>query len=141
MLHVKFQNGVAVEVKQKLTDAEYADRSWQSRWDWNSFEQVEQIANQLSKPTEKQYLATDAGDGCFPRFDIIEAPAVGDPVSYGFNGDYYPDGYIAKISKKYMITTTNGTTYRRRGNSGSWKKPGGTWSLVAGHIEEQNPHF
>ena len=115
----------------------------ESRWDWadGPFELVEAIAEVLSLLSGKKFLATDAGESVSPRYDVIEAPAVGDKVSYGFNGDYYPDGEIVKISPKWMITTSTGSTYRRRGNRGQWLKPGGTWGMVAGHRDERNPHF
>jgi hypothetical protein len=71
----------------------------------------------------------------------MEMPKVGDPVSYGFNGDYYPDGHITAITKKFQITTSTGNKYRRVKSTSGWKRTGGTWSLVKGHIYEQNPHF
>jgi len=35
---------------------------------------------------------------------------VGDDVSYGINGDWYPDGKVEKITKKFL-TTTGGHKY------------------------------
>ncbi|CAB4130732.1 hypothetical protein UFOVP120_27 [uncultured Caudovirales phage] len=68
-------------------------------------------------------------------------PAINDPVSYAFNGDYYPCGVVTKISKNYkMITTSEGQTFHRQGAANQWKMYK-TWSLVKGHIERQNPHF
>jgi hypothetical protein len=68
-------------------------------------------------------------------------PALNDPVSYAFNGDYYPCGVVTKISKNFkMITTSEGQTFHRQGAANQWKMHK-TWSLVKGHIERQNPHF
>ena len=68
-------------------------------------------------------------------------PNINDPVSYAFNGDYYPCGYIKTISKTLKkITTTTGETFYRKRNTGCWLR-NGTWSMVQGHIEAQNPHF
>ena len=87
------------------------------------------------------YIATDAGDYCSPRYDVICAPKVGDPISYAFNGDCYPDGHIEKISDSLrIVTSTTGNKYWRRKATGAWLK-GGMWSMVAGHIDERNPHF
>ena len=68
-------------------------------------------------------------------------PTINDPVSYAFNGDYYPCGVIAKISKNHkMITTSDGHKFYRQGEANQWKMYK-TWFLVKGHIEKQNPHF
>jgi hypothetical protein len=135
MLCVKFVNDLPTEVSAECQQG----AEWQSRWNWKSLERVETIAKYLTAITGKLYIGTDSGGNSFPRYDIAEVPAIGDPVSYAFNGDYYPDGVVTKISPKLMVTTSTGSTYRRRGNSGSWRKAGGTWSLVAGHINRLNP--
>lgn len=114
---------------------------WQNRNDWKSYERVQRIARLLEATTSKKFLATDAGPHVSPRYDIIEPPKVGDKVSYGFNGDYYPDGEIVKITKTYQITTSTGNKYLRRRNTGTWLRTGGTWALVPGHINERNPSF
>jgi hypothetical protein len=73
--------------------------------------------------------------------DIGEAPAVGDEVSYAFNGDYYPCGTIKSISASFrLIITTEGQKFYRRRESACWKY-NGVWSMVDGHREELNPHF
>jgi hypothetical protein len=142
MIFVQMKDGLPVKVATELTEADYGARGlWESRWDWKDFETVQKIASYLTAMTGNVYLPVDATAAVFPRFDIIEAPKVGDEVSYGFNGDFYPDGTIVKITKTFQITTSTDTTYRRRGNRACWMKPGGTWGLVAGHIYEQNPHF
>lgn len=87
-------------------------------------------------------IVVDNGPHVSPRFSVIEPPKVGDKVSYGFNGDYYPDGEIVKISGKNLriVTTSTGSKFWRRGNSGRWVM-NGTWSLVPGHRSERNPSF
>ncbi len=120
---------------------------WETRWDWNSWERVHYIAGKLNETAGKVvYLATDAGDCVRPRYDIIEAPAVGDKISYSFNGDSYPDGEIVKISKDYrIVTSSTGSKYYRRIRDGrpggAWVKTGGTWSMIKGHVSEWNREF
>lgn len=114
---------------------------WASRNDFDSMMLAQQIADSATRLTGRTYIATDAGEGCYPRFDVIEAPAVGDEVSYAFNGDYYPCGRITSISKTMkLITTDTGRKFYRQGNRGLWLN-GGMWSLVAGHISRMNPEF
>jgi hypothetical protein len=81
------------------------------------------------------------GPHVHPRFSAIEVPQVGDEVSYTFNGDYYPDGTVTRVSKSLVITTSEGHRYYRKGASGTWKQTGGTWSLIRGHISERNQEF
>jgi hypothetical protein len=72
---------------------------------------------------------------------MTNLPAINDQVSFAFNGDYYPCGVIAKISKNHkIITTSDGQKFYRQGEDNKWKMHK-TWSLVKGHIERQNPHF
>ncbi|AGN30063.1 hypothetical protein VPFG_00060 [Vibrio phage nt-1] len=112
----------------------------QSRWDWDC-DTIEQVAEVCKMIDDERYMVTDAGAGCSPRFDIIEKPQVGDEVSYAFNGDYYPDGEIAKISKTMkMITTTTGKKYYRKQLTGRWVNAG-TWTLVQGHVSKLNEEF
>lgn len=113
---------------------------WLTRNDIGTFEKAQRIAAGATKFTGKLYVATDAGSYVAPRFDVIEAPAVGDDVSHCFNGDSYPDGTVVKISASLRVVTTSaGKRYYRRGLSGSWQNNG--WSLVPGHRYAQNPHF
>jgi len=114
---------------------------WQSRSDWKSFAQVKKIARLLEATTKQKFLAVDESENVSPRFSIIEPWKVGDKVSYGFNGDYYPDGEIVKITKTHQITTSGGHKYLRRKETSRWVMAGGTWSLCAGHINERNPSF
>lgn len=48
------------------------------------------------------------------------------------------------MSKSYngaRIQTSTGDVFFRRKDTASWIMKGGTWSLVAGHIDERNPHL
>lgn len=122
----------------------FGNVSFQSRSDWRTFDRAKHIAkclNEEYKDEGRVYIATDAGSSVSPRYDVIEAPYVGDEVSYSFNGDSYPCGTIASISKTLKkITTTTGMSFYRRGESGSWVS-NGTWTLIPSHIYEQNPSF
>ena len=81
---------------------------------------------------------------------------VGDEVSYGFNGDWYYAGRVARITKKFL-TTDQGQKFSLVVRT-LWTKiaeheyadvptevfrsvNGGTWALTKGRVEEQNPHF
>lgn len=114
---------------------------WASRNDFDSLMIAQVIADSATNLTGRKYIATDAGAGCSPRYDVIEAPMVGDDVSYAFNGDYYPCGKIASVSQSLrLVVTDTGRKFYRRRNSGAWISQG-MWSMVAGHVERQNPHF
>jgi hypothetical protein len=114
---------------------------WMTRHDFKSLEHAGDIAKSATQATGKLHLPVDSGSGVWPRFDVIEAPAVGDDVSYAFNGDYYPCGQIKSISASHrVITTTEGQKFYRRRESGCWKL-NGIWSLVDGHRHELNPSF
>lgn len=114
---------------------------YETRNEWKTFERAEVVAQQLGDATGKAYVATDSGEGCYPRFDVIRCPQIGDPVSYGFNGDYYPCGYITNVSKSLrVIKTDTGRTFYRRRLTGTWLNHS-TWALCAGHIDERNPSF
>ena len=152
MMNVQVQNGKAVrvatnnELKAELGDTWYRDRSWQSRNDWHKlgYDHVVELAQQLTESTGKLYLGVDSGPGVSPRYDIVEAPKVGDLVSYGFNGDCYPCGKIVKISPSHQVTACDDDGrefkfYRRR-MTGSWLY-NKTWHLVMGHVSTQNPSF
>lgn len=149
MFYIKMENGKAVAAQNEYPGNEaMAQRgAYENRNDWPTFERAEQVAKELNEAAvqtvERPYIATDAGPHVSPRFDVIARPLVGDAVSYGFNGDSYPDGKIIKVSGKEfrIITTDTGSVYYRRKQSGGWKKQGGTWSLLAGHRNERNPHF
>ena len=112
-----------------------------SRWDYKDMAHVERLASELSEATGSLYVATDAGSGVSPRYDVIKAPAVGDAVSYAFNGDYYEDGEIVAVSSSLkVVTTSSGKKYYRKALTGRWLYSK-TWTLVQGHRNEQNPHL
>lgn len=71
-------------------------------------------------------------------WDVIREPVVGDLVSYGFNGDWYPCGTVTRVLKT-KLETSDGTVFRRNG-MGFWKH-NQTWSLGFGVIDERNPEF
>lgn len=110
--------------------------------DWKTIEDAERVAELLNKSDKSdRYLAIDNGDHVSPRYDVIEIPQVGDPVSRAFNGDYYPAGRIVKISKSLkIITTDTGVRFFRRKQTAKWIESG-TWSMVHGHKSELNPSF
>lgn len=125
-------------------EAKAADRNTLlSRNDFRSFADAEKVAALLGEG----YIPTDAGSHVSPRYDVQALPKVGDDVSYGFNGDYYPAGKITSISKgplfrKVVATNAAGRvhTFWRRRKSGSWVMDQ-TWSLVGGIHNERNPSF
>jgi hypothetical protein len=110
---------------------------WVYRHSFKSFEQATEVAEEATKFSGKLYIPTESNG----YFEVTEAPQVGDPVSYCFNGDTYPCGYIKSISKTmYKITTTEGDEFYRRKRTSTWLKHK-IWSLCDGHHYTQNPHF
>jgi hypothetical protein len=141
MLYFKMDgNGKVCDVSEKPDHSELGQ--WLARHGIADILHANRIAAQATVVTGRLHIGVDAGASTWPRFDVVEAPKVGDPVSYAFNGDYYPDGYITHITEGTLrqVKTTTGSTYFRRKQSGSWVK-GGTWSMVAGHRNERNPSF
>ena len=113
---------------------------WATRHDFETLELAQKVADSASELTGEAYVATDAGDQCSPRYDVIRAPAIGDEVSYGFNGDCYPCGTVVKVSKSLKrVETSEGKVFNRRKQTGGWMQQ--SWSLVNGHHYAQNPHF
>lgn len=122
---------------------------WITRNDIHSFEYAERIAGEATRNAQldgssDRFIATDSGTNCWPRYDVIKAPAVGDVVSKGFNGDYYFVGTIIKIGKndkQITVQTDTGAieTFRRRKLTGAWTD--GTFALIPGRHEARNPHF
>ena len=135
------ENAVASVLNSDEANDHRGNPNLKCRWDWTSFAEVEGLATQVTALTGDLHVGVDNGQGHYPRYDIIRAPAVGDKVSYGFNGDYYPDGEIVRMTNTLNVITSTGGTYRRRKNSASWRRAGGTWSLIQGHHNERNPHF
>lgn len=112
-----------------------------NNWNIKSLDHAAELAVAETESTGKLHIACDRGASCSPRYYVAAVPAVGDPVSYAFNGDYYPCGSVAAVSKTLKkITTTEGQVFYRRRLTGSWVMDS-TWSLVIGHIERLNPEF
>lgn len=113
---------------------------WCTSRDFEDFESVKALAAYLTAMTGKAYLGTDAGQWCFPRYDIVEVPRVGDEVSYYFNGDCTPCGTVTRVGKNCrIIETDSGKKFWRLRETGSWKD--GIWFLTSGHSYERNPHL
>lgn len=120
--------------------AEHSPKS-ECRWDWKTMKAAVAVADEATALTGRLHIAVDSGEWVSPRFDVIEAPTVGAKVSYTFNGDYYPCGQIARISKSLRVITTDaGKTFYRRRDSAAWVFDG-MWSMVPGHINRLNPEF
>lgn len=117
-----------------------SSREAESRWDWKDFATVEAVAAEASLVTGKVFLPVDSGNGVSPRFDIVEAPKVGDFVSYGIGSDRYPDGEIISISASYKTVKTAANTYRRRKNTASWRN-GSSCSMIPGFQDYRDPSF
>jgi len=139
MLSVKIVANVAVSATTEFP-ADYT--SHENRNDWKSMERAEEVAAQLNAAAGfRRYIATDAGGNVYPRYDVIVCPAIGDEVSKTFNGDYYPEGTIAKISASLKrIETTTGAVFTRKRATGQWIQHR-TWALVAGVHNDMNPSF
>lgn len=115
-----------------------------SRWDFKTFDIAEQMAAKCNALKDGEtYIATDAGSGCSPRYDVQRVPKVGEAVSKGFNGDYYPCGKIVSVGtgSKMIIKTDTGAVFYRRRTSGGWLMQGGTWWLVLGTHNDKNREF
>lgn len=109
---------------------------------FDNLEAAEAKAQELTEQTGELHVAYKSSYVCDP-FVAARLPQVGDEVSMGFNGDYYPLGKITRISKTYSrITTESGRVFTRVGPV-SWKEGGkrGAFSLVQGKHDERNPHF
>lgn len=135
MLSFLIENGQVADVSSLYKPG------WLNRTNIKSFEQAQAIATSTIELTKDRYVAVDSGPSVSPRYDVVKAPKVGDKVSYAFNGDYYPDGEIVSVSPTLIVKTSGGHTYRRRKLTAAWQQPGGTWSLVHGHVDKRNPSF
>ena len=112
-----------------------------NNWNIKSFEHATELAAAQTQATGKLYIACDRGECCSPRFHVEPAPVVGEEVSIGFNGDYYPCGVITSISKTMKkITTSEGKVFYRKRQMAVWKADG-IWCMVNGHINRWNPEF
>lgn len=120
---------------------------WIERWHFPSLEFVTRLAASASKLTGDEWLPVDRGSHTSPRYDVMVCPKVGDDVSKGFNGDYYPIGKVVAISKapERRVITVDGPRgklrfYRNKLSSG-WTQSGGTWGLVKGVVDRYNQEF
>lgn len=131
-----------VSITTDFEDAEFAASTgyrYCSRNDWDTKEQAEKVAADATAFSRRLYVVSDRPN-VSPRYDVVDAPSLGDRVSYYFNGDTYPDGEIARVSKTLKVmTTTTGNRYYRSTTGGSWTR--GSWSLVRGHRTTRNPSF
>lgn len=107
----------------------------------DSFAEAEEMALRITAITGRDFLACDNGSWTSHQFAIVEAPVLGEEVSYGFNGDSYHDGKIVRITPNWMCITESGARYNRKGLTNGWKKVGGTWWMLNGIHNEQNPHI
>lgn len=150
MLTVRMENGKAMEAltweQYEAARARRTNLTYENRNDWKTMQRAEEVSNELTRASvargdNRVFLAVDAGPNVSPRYDIVEAPKVGDKVSRGFNGDYYPAGEIAKVSASYKrVETTTGVVFFRRKQSAVWVSDR-TWAMVDGHKDERNPSF
>lgn len=131
-------NVVREDVREHYRNQGRTAKHWETRNDWRTFEAAKEVAAALGP----DYIATDAGQWVSPRYDITDVPKVGAKVSYEFNGDSYPCGEIASVSKfpHRLITTTEGQKFYRVRETGCWRY-NKTWSLRPGHVSKQNPEF
>lgn len=104
--------------------------------------EADAIVAELNGGAEGPYFAYYSRTHVVP-FRIAKLPEVGEEVSKGFNGDYYPEGEIVRITKNAnLVVTSTGARFRRRKDApASWKEEGGCFSMVAGHHNERNPHL
>lgn len=151
MIYIRVENGRPVEVS--ATNPGCGDHwvytglplknatGWMSSRDFFSFEDAQTMSSYLTAMTGTMWLAADEGRGVYPRFRIVEAPKVGDKVSKSFNGDSYPCGEITRITPTWIVTTSDGSKFRRFKESGGWREQGRGFWMIGGHVYEQNPHF
>ena len=124
-LRVFNRNGVDIKYNRVVDESEM------------THEQAVKAAFYLTARHNRLYLPTTNEN----KFGVVQAPALGDKVSYAFNGDSYPCGEIVKISDKLQVTTSTGEKFRRVKETGGWKRTGGTWYMVYGHESKLNPSF
>lgn len=112
-----------------------------------SYAQAVETAKVLTEKYGVPFLGEDRGEWTRPQFAVIAGFQVGEPVSYGFNGDYYPCGFITSISGidgNRKIEATDNRSHKRlfwrRRKTASWVHDQ-TWGLVHGWHNELNPSF
>ncbi len=122
-------------------DNKMPDSEWNRPSACKSLLEAVELAMTCTESFGEQYIGVDEGPNVLPRFGIDKLITVGEIVSYGFNGDYYPCGTVTKISKTFRkIETSDGSVFHRRKNTNGWFKDG-TWCLVVGYYNERNPSF
>lgn len=147
-MYLELKNGKVLQISEKAptyqvewTYDTVKGTGWTSTRDIKTLEETIRIAEEVSHLTKKFYMPIDRGDGVYPRYDVIDPPAIGDKVSRCFNGDSYPCGEIVKITPSWRITTSTGVKFSRVKQTGSWKVINGYQSMISGHHDERNPHF
>lgn len=114
--------------------------TWVNRNDYKSLDEAQRVAGSATRTLKTDFMAVDNGPSCSPRYDVIRTPQVGDEVSQAFNGDYYPEGVITKITHKLRrIETSTGEVFWRRKDSGSWLNGG--FSMIRGHVSRLSREF
>ena len=112
------------------------------RHDIKDFADAQRLADEFTAKTGDLHLAVDDGAYVSPRYDVVKAPKVGEFVSQGFNGDYYPVGTIVKVGKGAKnITCDDGSVFRRVKLKGGWKLTKSCFWMVKGNRDERNPSF
>lgn len=149
MLYIRLENHFPVEATQTAPkdvkpnewafgpNGEPRPNGWLNRNDIKSWAFCHTLAQMLSMYSKDgtRYLPTQNQSGT--EFDVIVAPKVGDEVSRGFNGDYYPCGKITKITPTWQITTDTGAKFRRVKESAAWKETRGSFWMVNGVHDER----
>ena len=138
MLNFTYADGKLVAVGTECS------REAINRNDFTCINTARTVASEATALTGRLHIGIDKGGHTSPRFDVIEAPAVGADVSYAFNGDYYPAGKITRVSPTLaQVATDRGYVFYRNGgpDSGRWARAGGTWTMVGGNIDRRNPEF
>ncbi|USN15123.1 hypothetical protein LESZY_00890 [Brevundimonas phage vB_BpoS-Leszy] len=113
-----------------------------------------EAAKDATDMTKVPHWAEDRGAYVSPRYAIVRAFQIGEPVSYGYNGDSYPCGRIVSMSKTAPVSSGVGpriiTVQDHNGNrrkfwrhrlTGSWREAGGGFSLQHGWHNDRNPSF
>jgi hypothetical protein len=103
--------------------------------------EAREACEKFMKETGDIYFVNHEPSWVCKKWVVHEAPKVGEFVSYAFNGDYYPDSKIVRVSKTMkVVTTESGKKYYRKGESAAWVLHG-TWSMLKGYHDRLNPHF
>ena len=142
--YVRMSRGLPVEISDEYPQNGAWNKvdGWMSlRQDIATGEEGQRLATYITALTGKVFLVASEGSSSHPRWYVFEAPCIGDDVSRGLNGDYYPCGKITKITKNWKVTTDSGASFNRVRETSSWKEVRGSFFMVQGIIDERNPHF